>query len=164
VPGRLAHYWHPCVSGATVLALSAGRVSARMPRPWERLLVSFDVYFQRFRDGDADPGGGERMRQVLQPFIVREEPEHHFALVEYGDGSADVYLDGDSMMANHISGEQPWELLVEGARAADWVILPVGCPTCITDEAQRVHLPKGLDEDVVLVSTGDEFLQVIRSS
>jgi hypothetical protein len=95
---------------------------------------------------------------------VREEPEHHFALVEYGDGSADVYLDGDSMMANRISGEQPWELLVEGARAADWVILPVGCPTCITDEAQRVHLPKGLDEDVVLVSTGDELLQVIRSS
>lgn len=64
--------------------------------------MSFDVYFQRFRDGDAEPGGAERMRQVLLPFIVREEPEHHYALVKYGEGSVDVYLDGDGMMANNV--------------------------------------------------------------
>lgn len=104
------------------------------------------------------------MRQVLQPFIVRGSPEQHFALVEYGDGSADIYLDGDDMMANHISGEQPWQLLVEGARAANWVIMPVGCSICITDESQRTHLPDGLDGDVALVSTGDELLRVVRSS
>jgi hypothetical protein len=125
--------------------------------------VSFDVYFQRFRDGDAEPGGGERMRQVLGPFIARKEPEHSFLLVEYGDGSADVYLDADGMMANHITGQKPWELLVEGARAAEWVIMPVGCPTCLTDEAQRAHLPEGLNDDVALVATGEELLQVIRS-
>jgi hypothetical protein len=118
------------------------------------LPVSFDVYFQRFVHG-----------HVLQPFIVREEPEHHFALVKVGDGTADVYLDGDDMMANRISGERPWDLLVvEGARAAGWVILPVGCPTCITDEAQREHLPEGLDEDVALVATGEELLRVIHFS
>ncbi|HKU10729.1 hypothetical protein [Sinomonas sp. G460-2] len=129
--------------------------------------MSFDVFFQRFRDGDGATGGGEQMRQVLQPFIVREDRDLGFALVEYGDGSADVYLGGGGvagMMANHISGERPWGLLVEGARAADWVILPVGCPTCITDEGQRGHLPDGLDEDVVLVRSGDELLRVIRSS
>ena len=127
--------------------------------------MSFDVYFQRFVHGDADPGGGEQMHHVLQPFIVREEPEHHFALVKVGDGTADVYLDGDDMMANRISGERPWDLLVvEGARAAGWVILPVGCPTCITDEAQREHLPEGLDEDVALVATGEELLRVIHFS
>jgi hypothetical protein len=125
--------------------------------------VSFDVYFQRFRDGDAEPGGGEPMRQVLDPFIVREEPEHSFLLVEYGDGSADLYLDGDHMMANHITGKKPWELLVEGAQAAGWVIMPVGCPTCLTDESQRIHLPEGLNKDVALVATGEELLQVIRS-
>lgn len=122
------------------------------------------MYFQRFRNGDADPGGGGQMRQVLQPYIVREEPEHNFALVEYGDGSADVYLDGNDMMANRISGDQPWDLLVEGAREAGRVIMPVGCPTCITDEAQRAHLPGGLDEDVVVVLSGTELLGVIRSS
>lgn len=126
--------------------------------------MSFDVYFQRFRDGDAEPGGGDRMRQVLQPFIVREEPEEGFAQLEYGDGSADVYLDDDGMMANHISGDQPWELLVRGARAAGWVIVPVGCPTCLTDDGQRAHLPAALDDDVVLVSTGEELLRVILAS
>ena len=127
--------------------------------------MSFDVFFQRFRDGSGAVGGGEQMRRILEPFIVREEPDHRFVLVEYGDGSADVYLgDGGGMMANHISGERPWDLLVEGARAADWVILPVGYPTCITDESQRGHLPDGLDEDIVLVSSGDELLRVIRSS
>jgi hypothetical protein len=125
--------------------------------------MSFDVFFQRFLDGEADTGGGERMRQVLEPFIVREEPEHQFALVEYGDGSADVYLDDDGMTATHVSGERPWDLLVQGAQAAGWVILPVGCPTCITDDRQRTHLPHGLD-DVTLVDSGEALLRVIRSS
>jgi hypothetical protein len=126
--------------------------------------MSFDVYFQRFRDGDAGSGGGDRMRQVLEPFIVRQESDGGLAQVEYGDGSADVYLDDDGMMANHISGEQPWELLVRGARAAGWVIVPVGCPTCLTDEAQRAHLPPELSDAVVLVGTGEELRRVILAS
>lgn len=103
------------------------------------------------------------MRQSLQPFIVRENPEQNFARVEYGDGSADVYLDEDGMLANHIAGEKPWQLLYAGARAAGWVILPTGRPTCITDEAQRRHLPDGLDAEVAFVSSGEELLEVIRS-
>jgi hypothetical protein len=86
---------------------------------------------------------------VLAPFIVSSEPEHRFVHVRYGDGSADVYPNDDDMMANHISGTSPWKVLVEGAKAAGWVILPVGCPTCLTDEAQRSHLPEGTDEDVL---------------
>lgn len=124
--------------------------------------MSFDVYLQGFRDGDAADSGGGLMRQVLGPYVVREEPESHFVVVEFGDGSVDVYLDGDSMMANHVAGDRPWDLLVEGARAADWVIMPVGCPTCITDEAQRAHLPEGLKDDVVLVLSGAELLRAIR--
>lgn len=104
------------------------------------------------------------MRQVLQKFIVREEQEFESALVECGDGTADVYLENDGMMANHVSGEKPWQLLVEGARAANWIILPVGCPTCITHEAQRAHLPEELAGDAILVASGEELLRVIRSS
>jgi hypothetical protein len=126
--------------------------------------MSFDVFFQRFVGGEAVPGGGEVMRATLAPYIAREEPEHHFALVEYGDGSADVYLDGDNMMANHITGNEPWHLLVEGARAAEWVIMPVGFPTCITDDGQRADLPDELPADVVLVTNGAELLHVITSA
>ena len=126
--------------------------------------MSFDVFFRRFRDGDAEPGGCDQMRQILDPFVVREEEhEHSFLRVEYGDGSAVVYLNSDAMMANHISGWDPWDLLVEGARAAGWVIMPVGCPTCLTDQAQRIHLPEDLNEGVALVANGQDLLRVIQS-
>jgi hypothetical protein len=65
--------------------------------------MSFDVYFQKFRHGEPASGGGDRMREVLQPYMVCEEPDHHFGLVKYGDGSADVYVDDDHMMAKHIT-------------------------------------------------------------
>jgi len=126
--------------------------------------MSFDVFFQGFSNGDASTGGGDRMRQVLAPFIVSGNPGQQFVHVEYGDGSAEVYLNDDDMMAHHISGTSPWDLLVEGAKAAGWVILPVGCPTCLTDEAQRAQLPEGIDEHVALVESGSELLRVIHSA
>lgn len=126
--------------------------------------MSFDVFFQGFRHGDTETGGGHLMREVLQPYIAREEPEHRFVLVRTSDGEADVYLGEDGMMANHVQGDQAWDLLVDGARSAGWVILPVGCATCITDESQREHLPEGLDDEVALVRSGAELTAVIRST
>jgi hypothetical protein len=126
--------------------------------------MSFDVFFQRFRHGDAESGGGEAMRSVLAPHITREDPRQSFAQVVFGDGGADVYLSNDSMLANHIAGERPWDLLVEGAKAAGWAIMPVGCPALITDESDRAHLPDGLGEDAVVVLTGEDILRVIREA
>ncbi|MEQ7011348.1 hypothetical protein ABN028_34800 [Actinopolymorpha sp. B17G11] len=126
--------------------------------------MSFDVFFQGFDDGDDGSGGDDLMRQILEPHIVRKDPAHDFAYVEYGDGDAEVYIGDGRMMATHVSGTDPWHLLVEGARAAGWVILPVGCATCLTDEAQRPHLPDELRADAVLVATGEDLLSVIRSS
>lgn len=126
--------------------------------------MSFDVYFQRFRNGDTEPGGGDAMHEVLAGYIVRDEPERSFARVEYGDGSADIYLSPDAMKADHVTGVEIWDLLVRGARAAKWVIMPVGCPTCITDESDRTHLPDGLNDEAALVTTGDDLLRVIRGS
>lgn len=65
------------------------------------------------------------------------------------------------MMANHIAGEQPWDLLVEGARAAGWVVMPVGCPVLITCESDRAHLPDSLGVEAVLVLTGQDARRVI---
>lgn len=80
-----------------------------------------------------------------------------------GDGAADVYLHDGGMMANHISGRDPWHLLVQGARAANWVIIPVGCPTCLTQPGQMEELPEGLDSDVVVVETSAHLQAVIDS-
>lgn len=104
------------------------------------------------------------MRRVLAPHTIHAAPDRTFVAVEYGDGSADVYLSDHHMMVTRVSGEDPWQLLVEGAVAAGWGILPLGCPTCITDEAQRPHLPEGLGDGAVSVSSGAELVAVIRGS
>ena len=71
-----------------------------------------------------------------------------------GDGQADIYLHGGGLMANHTEGRDPWDLLVQGAKAANWVIILVACPTCLTQPGQMEELPQGLDDDVVVVETG----------
>lgn len=61
--------------------------------------MSFDVFFQRFRDGDSADGGRERMNEVLAPHAVRAG---EMLEVTYGDGTADVHLGNGGMMANHV--------------------------------------------------------------
>lgn len=90
-------------------------------------VVSFDVFFQGFIAGESSEGGGAQMREMLAPHVTEEDRSSLH--VRFGDGEADIYLNDDRMMANHVSGRDPWNLLVEGARAANWVILPMGCPT-----------------------------------
>ncbi|MCE5289150.1 MAG: hypothetical protein LLG14_07880 [Nocardiaceae bacterium] len=75
-----------------------------------------------------------------------------------------MYLNDSGMMANHVEGRDPWDLLVSGARAAGWVILPTGCPTLVTDTEQFAHLPEALQEGAVLVTTGAELLAVIEAA
>jgi hypothetical protein len=58
------------------------------------------------------------MRQVLAPHVSEEDAA--FLQVRAGDGQADIYLHDGGMMANHISGQDPWDLMVRGARAANW--------------------------------------------
>lgn len=89
------------------------------------------------------------------------ESRGSFLQVQHGDGGADVYLSDDSMMANHVVGEDLGDLLVQGAQAANWVILPIGCPTCLTAPGQLEQLPGGLEQNVVGVATGAELRAVI---
>jgi hypothetical protein len=92
------------------------------------------------------------MREVLAPHISEEDGT--FLRVRVGDGEADLYLRDGGMMASHIAGRDPQYLLVQGARAANWVIMPVGCPTRLTQSGQQEELPKGLDHEVVVVERG----------
>jgi hypothetical protein len=123
--------------------------------------VSFDVFFQGFLAGESSAHGGAQMREVLAPHI--SEHSETFLRVGVGDGEADIYLSNDGMMANHISGRDPWDLLVQGARAAGWVIIPGGCPTCLTQPGQQEELPDRLGGDVAFVETGADLRAVIES-
>ena len=125
--------------------------------------MSFDVFFQGFIAGESSERGGTQMREVLMPYVV-EEQQGSFLRVRIGDGEAGVYLDEVGMMANHISGSDPWDLLVKGAQIANWMIMPVGCPTCLTQPGQREELPEALLDDVVVIETGADLRAVIERS
>lgn len=123
--------------------------------------MSPDVFFQGFRAGAAGTDGGAAMRAVLEPWVVHRAEELEFLQVEVGDGVADVYVSDDSMLSNHVTGTDPWDLLVRGARAAGWVVLPTGAPACLTEESQRDELPADLAPGAVLVTSGEDLLAVV---
>jgi hypothetical protein len=122
--------------------------------------MSFDIYFQRFKDGDAGSGGGDEARRVLGPYLRRAEGT--LERLESDGSSAEIYgLESDSMMVTHIEGDGLWDLLVHAARAADWTVMPVGCPAIVFSQAMLDDLPEGLDEGAVIISSGDELRETI---
>jgi hypothetical protein len=121
--------------------------------------MSFDVFFQGFVAGESSGRGAAEMLAILSPYVT--ERKGSFLRLAVGDGAADIY--DDEMMANQVSGADPWDVLVIGARSANWVVLPVDCPTCITAPGQREELPEGLDDEVAVVDSGADLRAVIES-
>jgi hypothetical protein len=125
--------------------------------------MSFDIFLQGFAGGEATPGRPDAAVRVLAPYFT-EAPDDGFVCVQLADGQADVYGVGrSSLMVNHAAGGQIWGLIVTVATAAGWVIMPVGCPVCVVADEQAADLPDELRTDVVVVRSGTELLQVIRS-
>ena len=122
--------------------------------------MSYDVFFQGFNAGESSGKGGAETRAVLAPHADRQE--HSFLHIRYGDGEADVYLEDDGMMANHITGREPWDLLLRGAQAANWVIMPLDAPVFLTAPGQREQLPHGLGDEAVDVESGAQVATMIE--
>ena len=91
-----------------------------------------------------DSGGGERMLEVLRPFIAQEDPASSYRQIVYGNGQADVYLLDDGMMANHVSGASRVRSGVptSAATVGTWI-----CPSRL--EAARAS-PRLLSNPVLL--------------
>src|SRR6478672_9785394 len=116
--------WHPDCGPPRESSLLNGQ------RLWQAGWMSFDVFFQGFVAGESSEGGSAEMLAVLAPHVT--ERKGTFLRVQVGDGTADIHLGDDGMSADHVSGDDPWDLLVTGAQAANWVILPLDGPTCLT--------------------------------
>lgn len=129
--------------------------------------MSFDVFFQRFANGDGESGGNAEAREVLEPYLVRDSSGAITGL-RVVDGSAQLFgLDGpDGFMANHIEGRGSWDLLVRAARAGRFAIMPVGCPVCVPAAELAAHLPPELvaDANPVLVANGDDLTAAVRDA
>lgn len=123
--------------------------------------MSFVIFLQRFDDDTSAVSSA--VRTVLAPFI--NALEGAFARITTEDGEADVYGIGtDHLMINHASGKHIWQILIDVARAAHMVIIPIGCPTCVVDPAMIDSLPDELRQDVVRVTSGHELLTMILTS
>jgi hypothetical protein len=138
----------------------------------DSVTVSFDIVLQAFTDGDAAGGDIAALRAVLEPLVRHRDG--YGVQIETADGEADVYgLDDDeerveavAVMVNHASGRALWDVLYDAARAAGLVVMPVGCPVCVTDERQIPHLPPELVDaaGVVVVRSGADILAAVEAS
>ena len=127
--------------------------------------VAFDLFLQAFREGDAAEADVEEILSVVGPCIRRRD--EWCVHIETSDGGADVYgLDTtvQSLMINHASGRDVWNLVYELAQSAGLAVMPVGCPTCVTDKDALEQLPPELASSAVVVSSGEELLLVIQGS
>jgi hypothetical protein len=78
------------------------------------------------------------------------------------DGDAEVYGVGtDGLRFTHASGRQVWTVIYEVARAGNWAIIPVGCPTCVPSPKMVAHLPDALRAHALVVRSGDEVLAAV---
>jgi hypothetical protein len=128
--------------------------------------VSFDIFLHGFRDGDGTPGDRAAAIAIITPLLSGPVSDG-FGRIVTADGEADIYGLGDGdhgLMVNHASGRQIWQVIVDVARAAGYVVLPVGCPVCVLDEAVIGHLPVELREDTVLVRDGGDLERVVLTA
>jgi hypothetical protein len=131
--------------------------------------MSYDMFVQRFDQGDAAPMAGDAFMAVFEPRVDRREPQHSYWHISAEDGgTADLYAalaDGtlDSLMISRFSAGAVLDMLVKYIGLADAVVLPPGCPTLLAHEGQRDHLPEELRADAVIVQAGPDVERVLRS-
>ncbi|MEU2167877.1 hypothetical protein ACH47V_25235 [Micromonospora chersina] len=131
--------------------------------------MSYDMFVQRFEQGDAAPMAGEAFLAVFEPRVDRREPQHSYWHISADDGgTADLYAalaDGtlDSLMISRFSAGAVLDMLVEYIRLADAVVLPPGFPTLLAHEGQRHHLPEELRTDAVVVQASGDVERVLQS-
>ncbi|UQU67563.1 hypothetical protein COUCH_15375 [Couchioplanes caeruleus] len=128
--------------------------------------MSFDLFVQRFENGDAAAMDGIAFRAVWGPYVDRTEPEFDLWHVHVDDGGVAEIYGGvadesfPSLMISRFSRGCVLDLLVEFAALADAVVLPQGCPTLLVREDQRRHLPEELGADAVIVRGGADVERI----
>jgi len=129
--------------------------------------VSYDLFVQRFENGDAAVMDGIAFRAVWGPYVDRVEPEFNLRHVHVDDGGDAEIFGGvaaetfRSLMISRFSRGRVLHLLVEFAAAADAVVLPPGCPALLVREDQRRHLPEELRADAVVVRGGADVERIL---
>lgn len=134
--------------------------------------MSFDIFVQCFRDGEAVTFKRAIFDEIFDRFAVTREAK--FMRVEFPDGGgADIYVDEgdalDSVMFNHCGGDAFFDALYQLADRVKGIIYWADEAPCsaITDAAVLEHLPEDLVEGVgppALVRDRDGITDAIERS
>lgn len=128
----------------------------------QTVAVAFDIFLQAFLDGGAAEADVEVILSVVDPYIRRRDES--CVHLETSDGGADVYgleTSVQSLLINHASGRAIWDLIYELAQSAGLAVMPVGCPTCVTDKNAFNELPPELAASAIVVSSADDLRLVV---
>lgn len=124
--------------------------------------MSFDIFVDSF--GTPSRADTSAVRRYLDPFL--DGPNH---IVVVG-GESEIYgLERDpvtGLMFTHTSGKAMGEVIYHTAVLGGWVVYPVGCPVCITSEAQAdLLIPELVAEyGYCLVRSGADIWDVIATA
>ncbi len=136
--------------------------------------MSFDVFLQRFENGDASDTAREPVLAVLHNSRYTGPDEFGFYIVSFPDDTEVEFsaseLESDEPFggcAFHLRGlsEDVTKFMLEIARAGDMVMMAAmeGNPLIFIHEAQKQNVPPGLLSDMnpLLVGTPAELLDVL---
>ncbi len=127
--------------------------------------MSFDVFLQPFANGESTRSDHPSISALVTPLVV--DTDQGWAHLVTSDGEADLYGYDDlasGCMINHAAGDAIWDVVVAIASVGRFAIMPVGCPTCVTDPSMLTHLPPELAAQAILITSGSDLLRVIQSS
>ncbi|MBM7820017.1 hypothetical protein JOE63_002494 [Cellulosimicrobium cellulans] len=125
--------------------------------------MSFDVFLQRFVDGEAAGCDAGALLAVLDAYVTRDVRTGEMTRAVFDDGDAEIFGADLSrgLMLSHIAGLAAWDVVTDLARAGSLAILAVGCPAAVPSETLLPHLPVELRDGAVVVARGSELREAL---
>ncbi|UZN04200.1 hypothetical protein [Cellulomonas sp. S1-8] len=129
--------------------------------------MTFDVFVQRMVDGELAAADSAALSELIAPYVTTTDPAFDFAQLHFDDGTADLYGIGEpgkGFMVNHVSGRLAWDLVAAVAERGDMTLMAPGVPPLICSESTRAHLPEGLGDEAVVVTSGADILRAFAQA
>jgi hypothetical protein len=130
--------------------------------------VSYDVFLQRFRDGEVALVESPEVWSILEEAWDAPPDKFDYCRVSRGADEGDLYAVPigtpiDSLMFNH-AGRAIYHLMFDVAVAGDMTIMPLDVGPFIVREDQLEHLPAELRSSAIVIRSGVELVRAIEEA
>jgi hypothetical protein len=137
--------------------------------------MSFDIFAQAFRDGDAGTAEADAARAILSEIPHKRDSKFDSYDIEFADGShLEMYAGGldrrkpftGAMFALRGVSDAIGDFIFRFTHAAGCVLFPAMEPACVllTDDDQSQHLPSDIRDkfQIITISSGAELLAALE--